>query len=67
MLLKTPERASELAAVAPYTEEYPIPEQRARYYLCQGGSCFQPVDNMEELEVLLTEVVKRRREEIHPV
>lgn len=24
VLLKTPERASELAAVAPYTEEYPI-------------------------------------------
>lgn len=53
VLVKTPESADALAALAPFTEDYPIPEQGARYYLCRGGSCAQPVDSIAELEVLL--------------
>lgn len=52
VLVKTPEYAGALAALAPFTENYPIPEQGARYYLCRGGSCTQPVSSIAELEAL---------------
>ena len=53
VLLKTPENADALAVLAPFTKNYPIPAQEARYYLCQGGACAQPVDSISELEILL--------------
>ena len=53
VLLKTPENADMLAALVPFTKDYPIPAQGARYYLCQGGACTQPVDSISELEILL--------------
>ncbi len=53
VLVKTPERTDALAALAPFTGNYPIPEQGARYYLCRGGSCARPVDSIAELEALL--------------
>jgi len=53
VLVKTPEHAGALAALAPFTENYPIPKQGARYYLCRGGSCAQPVESIAELEDLL--------------
>ncbi len=53
VLVKTSENAGALAALAPFTEDYPVPEQGARYYLCRGGSCSQAVDNIAELESLL--------------
>lgn len=53
VLVKTPESAHTLAAIAPFTKDYPIPERGARYYLCRGGACAQPVDNVSELEALL--------------
>lgn len=33
-------------------EKQVIPEQGARYYLCQDSSCAQPVDSVAELEAL---------------
>lgn len=33
-------------------KDYPIPAQRARYYLCRGGACAQPVDGISELAAL---------------
>jgi len=53
VLIKTPDSAGALAALAPLTEHYPIPEQGARYYLCRGGSCAQPVDSIAKLGPLL--------------
>lgn len=53
VLVKTPESADVLASLAPFTGGYPVPEQGARYYLCRGGTCFQPVGSVEELEPLL--------------
>ncbi len=53
VLVKTPESTGALAVLAPFTENYPIPEQGARYYLCRGGSCTRPVDSIAELEGLL--------------
>lgn len=52
VLVKTPENAGALAAAAPFTRDYPIPEQGARYYLCRGGTCAQPVGRISELEAL---------------
>ena len=36
-LVKTPESADALAALAPFTKDYPILAQGARYYLCRAG------------------------------
>ncbi|MBR7071823.1 MAG: thioredoxin domain-containing protein, partial [Clostridia bacterium] len=51
VLVKTPENADRLRAVAPFTEAYPIPESGARYYLCRDGACEAPVESMEALKV----------------
>ena len=53
VLVKTPESADTLAALAPFTKNYPIPARGARYYLCRGGACAQPVDSIPELETVL--------------
>ncbi len=50
VLVKTPESGAVLAELAPFTADYPIPEEGARYYLCRGGACRQPVTSVEELE-----------------
>lgn len=52
MLIITSENAGALAVVAPFTRDYPIPEQGERYYLCQNGACAQPVDRISKLEAL---------------
>ena len=50
VLLKTPENAQQLAEIAPFTAAFPIPENGAKYYLCRGGACQNPVDSAEALE-----------------
>ncbi len=55
VLVKTPENAGALAKVAPFTGDYPIPAQGARYYLCRQGACAQPVDSVAALRALLGE------------
>lgn len=50
VLVKTPENQEELAALAPFTAEYPIPDDGARYYLCKNGACTRPVDSITELK-----------------
>ena len=50
VLVKTPETETALAALAPFTADYPIPAAGARYYLCRNGACAQPVDSVSELE-----------------
>ena len=52
-LVKTPESADALAALAPFTKDYPILAQGARYYLCRDGACAQPVNSISGLETLL--------------
>ena len=53
MLVKTPESADLLAALAPFTKDYPTHVRGARYYLCRGGACAQPVDSISELKTVL--------------
>ena len=45
-VVKTASNAKRLAALAPFTVDYPVPENGARYYLCKGGSCQCGVDTM---------------------
>ena len=52
VLVKTPDSAGMLATLVPFAEDYPIPERGAQYYLCQNGSCAQPVDTVTELKSL---------------
>lgn len=49
VLVKTPENQEALAALAPFTAQYPVPDDGARYYLCKNGTCARPVDHILEL------------------
>lgn len=51
VLLKTQENQQALSVLAPFTRDYPIPEQGAQYYLCQNGSCHSPVSSISQLEL----------------
>lgn len=49
VLVKTPENQEHLQALAPFTQDYPIPDQGARYYLCRNGTCTAPADRRSDL------------------
>ena len=51
VLLKTKENAETLAECAPFTKDYPIPEQGSMYYLCEGGACKAPVSEFSKLKI----------------
>ena len=54
VLVKTKSNEQELSLLAPFVQEYPIPEpNQVRYYLCQNGACLPPVDSIDELKKLL--------------
>ena len=51
VLLKTKENAETLAECAPFTKDYPIPEQGSMYYLCENGACKAPVPEFSQLNL----------------
>lgn len=51
VLLKTKENAEALAACAPFTKDYPIPERGTMYYLCENGACKGPVPDFSKLNL----------------
>lgn len=51
ILFKSPENQEALAGAAPFTASYPIPEQGTVWYLCENGSCREPVTAFEQLEL----------------
>ena len=51
VLLKTKENAETLAECAPFTKDYPIPEQGSMYYLCENGACKAPVPELSQLNL----------------
>ena len=51
VIIKTQDNAKTLADTAPYTSEYPIPEQGVRYYLCKDGACLAPTDSLDEIQI----------------
>lgn len=46
ILVKTEENACELAECAPFTAEYPLPQEGELYYLCEDGACKAPVTEL---------------------
>ncbi len=48
VLVKTLENADVLARLAPFTADYPLSDT-ARYYLCEGGSCQKPTEDLDEI------------------
>lgn len=51
VLLKTESNAEALAQCTPFTQDYPIPETGAMYYLCENGVCKAPVKSFSELDL----------------
>lgn len=51
ILLKTGENADALAQCAPFTGDYPIPEQGSVYYLCENGACKAPAAEFSQLNL----------------
>lgn len=49
ILVKTEENQEELAECAPFTAEYPIPQEGKMYYLCEDGACRAPVKTLQQL------------------
>ena len=50
VLLKTGKNEGELAEIASFTVQYPIPEEGAVYYLCQNGACAAPVREIDAIK-----------------
>lgn len=53
VVVKTGENERELGRLAPYTGDYPVPEEGAQFYLCSGSNCMPPVT---ELSVILSQL-----------
>lgn len=49
VVVKTEENERELGRLAPYTGDYPVPEEGAQFYLCAGSQCMPPVPELSEL------------------
>lgn len=49
ILVKTAENAEDLAACAPFTKEYPLPQGGTAWYLCEKGACQAPVSDFSML------------------
>ena len=47
VLVKTPGNADTLSSLSPWTQDYPLPKKGAMYYLCQGGACSAPTDDLQ--------------------
>ncbi len=52
ILIKTVDNAALLSQCAPFTRDYPVPEDGAVYYLCENGACKAPVMNFEQLQLI---------------
>ena len=49
ILVKTEGNAGELAECAPFTVEYPVPQEGEMFYLCEDGACQAPVGEIGEI------------------
>lgn len=43
IIIKTRTQMERLEHLAPFTKEYPIPEQGVAYYICENGTCHAPI------------------------
>ena len=51
ILFKSLETAKMLSEAAPFTADYPLPEQGTVWYLCENGTCKAPVTDFENLNL----------------
>ncbi len=51
ILYKSSRNQSRLSQTAPFTAFYPVPESGACFYLCENGSCKNPVRSFTELDL----------------
>lgn len=49
VLVKNEDNARLLAQCAPFTADYPVPEQGTVWYLCENGGCKAPVNDFRQL------------------
>lgn len=49
ILVKTSENQTALEDAAPFTKNYPLPQEGNAYYLCQGNTCSAPVTDLNVL------------------
>lgn len=47
VVVKTKENERELARLASYLGDYPVPEAGKQFYLCRGSKCMPPVSELE--------------------
>jgi len=50
VLVKTRENEKRLAAAAPFTASYPVPETGAAYYWCREGRCERPAASLADVD-----------------
>ena len=53
VIVKTQKNGEVLGGLAPYIQNYPIPEKGEQFYLCSGSQCMQPVSELTQLQRLL--------------
>ncbi len=53
VLIKTPDNSAALEGISPFTKDYLSAKGEARYYLCQGKACDQPVTSVDALKKLM--------------
>lgn len=51
IIYKSSENAERLSNCAPFTADYPVPENGASWYLCENGACRSAVTNFSELGI----------------
>ncbi len=54
VLVKTQKNGAQLAAAAPFTVDYPLPETGAKYYLCQDRRCYPAADDLKSVKKQMT-------------
>jgi uncharacterized protein YyaL (SSP411 family) len=52
ILIKTSDNSDILAEIAPFTAEYPVPENGTRYYICKNGACMAPKSELDVSDFL---------------
>jgi len=52
-IIKTDDNKDEIEELIPFIKEYDFVQDKSTYYLCEGKSCLAPVNEINELRVLL--------------
>lgn len=53
VIVKTQENQHELAEILPFTVDYPLPSEKAVYYLCKSGTCLTPEKDFDKVSEIL--------------